>query len=70
MANPVIEALGRKLRLGVIGGGPGSFIGIVHRGAACLEEYYEVVAGVFSSKPETSLQSAQQLGIARGYATP
>ncbi|MGR0280220.1 Gfo/Idh/MocA family protein [Marinomonas dokdonensis] len=70
IANPVIDALGRKLRLGVIGGGPGSFIGIVHRGAACLEEYYEVVAGVFSSKPETSLQSAQQLGIARGYATP
>lgn len=69
-ANPVIDTLGRKLRLGVIGGGPGSFIGIVHRGASTLEEYYEVVAGVLSSKPEKSVESAAQLGISRGYATP
>ncbi|GAB3484183.1 Gfo/Idh/MocA family protein [Marinomonas epiphytica] len=70
VANPVIKALGRKLRLGVIGGGPGSFIGNVHRGAARLEEYYDVVAGVFSSNPERSIQSAQELGIERGYGTP
>jgi predicted dehydrogenase len=69
-ANPVINALGRRLRLGVIGGGPGSFIGIVHRGAATLEEYYDVVAGVFSSNPERSIESAAQLGISRGYANP
>lgn len=68
--NPVINALGRKLRLGVIGGGPGSFIGIVHRGAATLEEYYDVVAGVFSSNPDKSIASAEQLGIERGYANP
>ena len=68
--NPVINALGRKLRLGVIGGGPGSFIGIVHRGAATLEEYYDVVAGVFSSNPDKSIASAEQLGIDRGYANP
>ncbi|KJZ16067.1 oxidoreductase [Marinomonas sp. S3726] len=68
--NPVINALGRKLRLGVIGGGPGSFIGIVHRGAATLEEYYDVVAGVFSSNPDKSMASAKELGIARGYANP
>lgn len=69
MANPVINALGRKLRLGVIGGGPDSFIGIVHRGASTLEEYYEVVAGVFSSKPAKSIACAQELGIERGYGT-
>lgn len=69
-ANPVINALGRRLRLGVIGGGPGSFIGIVHRGAATLEEYYDVVAGVLSSNPERSIESAAQLGISRGYASP
>ncbi|MFT2109560.1 Gfo/Idh/MocA family protein [Marinomonas sp. 2405UD68-3] len=69
MANPVINALGRKLRLGVIGGGPGSFIGIVHRGASTLEEYYEVVAGVFSSNAERSIKHAAELGIDRGYAT-
>ena len=32
--NPVLTTLGRRLRLGVIGGGPGSFIGPVHRTAA------------------------------------
>jgi predicted dehydrogenase len=69
-ANPVINALGRKLRLGVIGGGPGSFIGIVHRGSATLEEYYDVVAGVFSSKPDKSIASASELGISRGYGSP
>jgi len=69
-ANPVINALGRRLRLGVIGGGPGSFIGIVHRGAATLEEYYDVVAGVLSSNPERSVESAAQLGIRRGYTSP
>lgn len=69
MANPVINALGRKLRLGVIGGGPDSFIGIVHRGASTLEEYYEVVAGVLSSNPTKSIISAKELGIERGYAT-
>lgn len=69
-ANPVINALGRKLRLGVIGGGPGSFIGIVHRGASTLEEYYDVVAGVLSSNPDKSIESASQLGISRGYASP
>ncbi len=69
MANPVINALGRKLRLGVIGGGPSSFIGIVHRGASTLEEYYDVKAGVFSSNPVKSVASAKELGIERGYAT-
>lgn len=67
--NPVIKALGRKLRLGVVGGGPRSFIGIVHRGAATLEEHYEVVAGVFSSNSERSITYADELGIARGYKT-
>jgi predicted dehydrogenase len=67
--NPVINALGRKLRLGVIGGGPGSFIGIVHRSSATLEEYFDVVAGVLSSNPNKSIESASKLGISRGYAT-
>ncbi len=31
-SNPVIEMLGRRLRLAVIGGGPGSFIGETHQG--------------------------------------
>jgi predicted dehydrogenase len=66
--NSVIQTLGRRLRLGVIGGGPGSFIGHVHRAAALLEGQYEVIAGVFSSDPQRSLEAAWNLGIARGYA--
>ena len=51
--NPVIQALGRRLRLGVVGGSPG-FIGPVHRTAARLDDLFEIVAGVLSSDPERS----------------
>ena len=47
--NPVIDMLGRRLRLAVIGGRPGSFIGAMHRTAARLDDRYELVAGVLSS---------------------
>ena len=69
--NPVIEMLGRRLRLAVIGGGPGSFIGAMHRAAARLDDRYEIVAGVLSSDPERSATAATGLGIApgRAYAT-
>ena len=50
----VIEAIGRPLRLAVIGGGPGSVIGEVHRIAARLDGYYEIVAAALSSDPERS----------------
>ena len=46
--NPILELLGRRLRLAVIGGGPGSFIGPVHRTAARLDDRFEIVAGVLS----------------------
>ncbi|MBD1558232.1 Gfo/Idh/MocA family oxidoreductase [Vibrio sp. S9_S30] len=61
-----IQKLGRKLRLAVIGGGPDSFIGSIHRSAATMHEEFDVVAGVLSSSPERSLQAAKSLGI-RGY---
>ncbi len=64
-----VDVLGRKLRLGVIGGGLDSFIGTVHRGAALLHEQYDVVAGVLSSNPERSLRDGQRLGLPRPYAT-
>jgi predicted dehydrogenase len=44
----------RKLRMGMIGGGPGSFIGAVHRIAANIDGEIELVCGVFSSSPEKS----------------
>jgi len=69
--NPVISMLGRRLRLAVIGGGPGSFIGAMHRQAARLDDRYEIVAGVLSSNMEKSKKAGIELGLApdRLYAS-
>jgi len=61
--NPPVELLGRRLRLALVGGGPGSFIGSTHRAAARLDDRYEIVAGVLSSDPERSLAAAESIGI-------
>ncbi len=61
--NPVIEMLGRPLRLAVIGGGPGSFIGGVHRAAARLDGRYQLVASATSSNPEKSRAAGEALGL-------
>jgi predicted dehydrogenase len=68
--NPVISMLGRRLRLAVIGGGPGSFIGAMHRQAARLDDRYELVAGALSSNSEKSVAAGRELGLAseRCYA--
>ncbi len=62
--NTTIARLGRRLRLGVVGGGPGSFIGPVHRAAARLDDHYEVVAAALSRNPERARAAARELGIA------
>ncbi|WP_227873921.1 Gfo/Idh/MocA family protein [Flavobacterium nackdongense] len=49
----------RKLRMGMIGGGIGSFIGDVHRKAAALDGMIELVCGAFSSSPEKSIASGK-----------
>lgn len=51
----------RKVRMGMIGGGAGAFIGAVHRMAARLDGQIELVCGAFSSSPETSKQTGQEL---------
>jgi predicted dehydrogenase len=61
--NPVIDMLGRRLRLAVIGGGPGSFIGAMHRQSARLDDRYEIVTGILSSDPDKSKKSAKELGF-------
>jgi len=68
--NPVISLLGRRLRLAVIGGGPGSFIGAMHRQAARIDDRYELVAACLSSNAERSVQAGHELGLAseRCYA--
>ena len=62
-------ALGRKLRLGVIGGGPTSFIGDMHRKAARLDERFDIVAGVVSSDPERSRRGGRAIGLPRPYGS-
>ncbi|WP_159717045.1 Gfo/Idh/MocA family oxidoreductase, partial [Geminicoccus flavidas] len=61
----------RRLRLGMVGGGQGAFIGAVHRLAARMDDRYELVAGAFSSTPEKSRASGAELGLpeARCYGS-
>jgi predicted dehydrogenase len=61
--NPVISILGRRLRLAVIGGGPGSFIGAMHRQAARIDDRYELVAASLSSDPARSVSAGQEIGL-------
>lgn len=51
----------RKVRMGMIGGGPGAFIGNVHRIAANMDGRIELVCGAFSSDPEKSKQAGKDL---------
>ncbi len=61
---------GRKLRMGMVGGGPGAFIGPVHRLAAEMDGKIALVAGAFSQSAERSRQAGLRYGIApeRAYA--
>jgi predicted dehydrogenase len=61
----------RRLRLGMVGGGPGAFIGAVHRIAARMDDRFELVAGALSSNPERSRAAALELHIApeRAYGS-
>lgn len=60
-----------KLRMGMVGGGPGAFIGPVHRMAAELDGKMELVAGAFSQTAERSREAGERFGIdpARAYAS-
>jgi len=53
----------RRLRLGMIGGGQGAFIGAVHRLSARMDDKYEFVAGCLSSTPEKAAISAEEIGL-------
>lgn len=61
----------RKLRMGMVGGGPGAFIGPVHRIAAELDGNIELVAGAFSQSPEKCRAAGEsyKLDPSRAYAT-
>lgn len=53
-----------RIRLGMVGGGQGAFIGEVHRIAARIDDRYELLAGALSSDPDRAAASAAELGIA------
>ncbi len=55
--------MGSKLRMGMVGGGPGAFIGPVHKMAAELDGKIELVAGAFSQSPERSRAAGAGFGI-------
>ena len=67
IAAPVARA--PRIRLGMVGGGRGAFIGAVHRIAARIDDQYDLLAGAFSSDPERSAASAADLGVARSYGS-
>lgn len=54
-----------RIRLGMVGGGSGAFIGYVHRIAARLDGDFELVAGALSSNPDTARASGKNLGLAQ-----
>lgn len=56
----------RKVRMGMVGGGRGAFIGAVHRTAAALDGQIELVCGAFSSDPEKSKASGEDLFLPPG----
>ncbi|HZC66958.1 MAG TPA: Gfo/Idh/MocA family oxidoreductase [Candidatus Dormibacteraeota bacterium] len=57
----------RRLRLGMVGGGPGAFIGAVHRIAARLDDRYELVAAALTSDAARNRAAADELHIPRSY---
>ena len=61
----------KKLTLGIVGGGPKSWIGHVHRISSRFDNQYEIVAGVFSRNPTISKKFGKNLGISkdRCYST-
>ena len=51
------------VRYGMVGGGPGAFIGDAHRKSIALDGKAMLVAGAFSRSPEKSLQMAEELNV-------
>lgn len=59
---------GRRIRMGMVGGGKDAFIGDVHRIASRIDDKFELVAGALSSTPQKALESGKALGLDRIYS--
>ena len=55
----------RKLRMGMNGGGSDAFIGAIHRRAAFMDNYIELVCGCFSVNPEISRNSGKAMPLSK-----
>jgi predicted dehydrogenase len=66
-----MTAASQPIRLGMVGGGQGAFIGAVHRMAARLDGHYQFCAGALSSSPDRAIASAREIGLPedRSYAS-
>jgi predicted dehydrogenase len=53
----------KRIKLGMVGGGEGAFIGAVHRLAARMDDHYSFVAGALSATPQKALRSGKMLGL-------
>jgi predicted dehydrogenase len=58
-----------RIRVAIIGGGPGSLIGPAHQTAIRFDDRYELVAGVVSANAEQALACGERMGLARPYRT-
>ena len=59
-----------RIRLGMVGGGEGAFIGAVHRIAARLDDRYELVAGALAASADKAMRSAEAIGLPHERSYP
>ena len=55
--------MSKKIRLGILGGGGDSLIGVLHRVASSMFDRYEIIGGVFNPDYEQNLSFAKKLGL-------
>ena len=55
--------MNKKIRLGILGGGGDSLIGVLHRVASCMFDRYEIIGGVFNPNYDENLSFANKLGL-------
>ena len=55
--------MNKKIRLGILGGGGDSLIGVLHRVASSMIDRYEIIGGVFNPNYEENLSFAKKLGL-------
>ena len=57
------KTMNKKIRLGILGGGGDSLIGVLHRVAANMFDKYEIVGGVFNPNVQENIEFAKKIGL-------